>query len=88
MVSSITGAPQGPVLASLCSDDDHVLHGHQTGVACMLLFARQPYKQKHHVIGQAGPRSRLNVLQETGAANVVERSTRNKLAIKKSYKGQ
>lgn len=52
----------------------------------MLLFARQPYKQK--VIGQAGPRSWLSVVQETGPANVAERSTRNKLAIKKSYKSQ
>lgn len=53
---------------------------YQTGVASMLLFARQPSKQKPQVIGQAGPRSRLNAVQET---NVVERSTRNKLAIKK-----
>lgn len=50
----------------------------------MLLFARQPYKQKG--IGQAGPRSWLSAVRETGPANVVERSTRNKLAIKKAIK--
>lgn len=58
-------------------------------VTSMLLFARQPYKQKHqYLIGQAGPRSGLSAVQKTGPANVVESSIKKQTSYKKSYKSQ